>query len=187
MTRHLEIERKFLVRGNEWRGGGRRTHVWQGFLSTDPARAVRVRIEDGQGKLTVKGSMVGNERPEFECAIPIATARAILTHPDLCVGSPIEKYRHYVTMRGLDWEIDEFTGSNAGLVIAEIEYRGPRSGKTEWERRVDRDKPDWISEEVTGVSRYHNNRLAEHPFSEWSVAEQAEVGGNPSRRSAKPR
>ena len=39
----------------------------------------------------------------------------------LCEGPLIEKWRHIVVHQGSEWEIDEFLGENAGLLIAELE------------------------------------------------------------------
>ena len=61
----LEIERKFLVTGDEWRKADG-TVLRQGYLSTHPERTVRVRIEGDRATLAVKGITCGATRSEYE-------------------------------------------------------------------------------------------------------------------------
>ncbi len=150
----VEIERKFLVLGDDWRQGEGR-YLCQAYLNRDPARTVRVRIDGEQAFLTIKGRSVGATRSEFEYAIPVADARALLALAD---GPAVEKRRHLVPMGELVWEIDEFLGANAPLVVAEIEL--PREDQP-FER------PAWVGEEVTQDPRYFNSALAARPFSTW--------------------
>ncbi len=150
----VEIERKFLVRGDGWRQGEGR-YLCQAYLNRDPARTVRVRIDGEQAFLTIKGRSVGATRSEFEYAIPVADAQALLALAD---GPAVEKRRHLVPMGELVWEIDEFLGANAPLVVAEIEL--PREDQP-FER------PAWVGEEVTQDPRYFNSALAARPFSTW--------------------
>lgn len=156
MAGAVEIERKFLVVSDAWRRGAEGVPFRQGYLSTDPDRTVRVRLEGDQGRLTIKGRRRGAEAPEFEYEIPAADVTRLL---DLCTAPPIEKTRYRVPHGGLVWEVDEFQGANAGLVVAEIEVE-----------RADQpiDAPPWVGEEVTGDPRYSNARLSERPFSTWS-------------------
>lgn len=150
----IEIERKFLVQGEAWRQGEGR-YLCQAYLNRDPARTVRVRIDGEQAFLTIKGRSVGATRSEFEYAIPVADAQALLALAD---GPAVEKRRHLVPMGELTWEIDEFLGANAPLVVAEIEL--PREDQP-FER------PAWVGEEVTQDPRYFNSALAARPFSTW--------------------
>jgi adenylate cyclase len=71
----------------------------------------------------------------------------------------IEKVRHFVTVGRHVWEIDEFEGDNAGLIVAEIELGHPDE---------EFDKHDWIGEEVTHDVRYYNTSLARLPFKDWA-------------------
>jgi adenylate cyclase len=150
----IEIERKFLVQGEAWRQGEGR-YLCQAYLNRDPARTVRVRIDGEQAFLTIKGRSVGATRSEFEYAIPVADAQALLALAD---GPAVEKRRHLVPMGELTWEIDEFLGANAPLVVAEIEL--PREDQPF-------DRPAWVGEEVTQDPRYFNSALAARPFSTW--------------------
>ncbi|MES2740519.1 MAG: CYTH domain-containing protein [Pseudomonadota bacterium] len=152
----VEIERKFLVTGDAWRAGGRPVLLRQGYLSSQAERVVRVRIEDGRAMLTIKGPNQGATRGEWEYPIPVADAEQLLAQ--LCEPPLIEKYRTRVEFGGMTWEVDEFLGANAGLVIAEIELT---SEQQEFAR------PDWAGQEVTDQRRYYNSSLIKHPFSQW--------------------
>lgn len=152
----VEIERKFLVAGDAWRALGKPVLLRQGYLSSDPDRTVRVRVEDGAGTMTIKGRSVGATRGEWEYPIPLADANDLLDR--LCQQPLIEKYRSRIAFGGNVWEVDEFLGANAGLVVAEIELASEDQAF---------DKPDWIGEDVTHDRRYFNSSLIRHPFSGW--------------------
>ena len=149
-----EIERKFLVSGSDWRTiNGQR--IVQGYLNRDKHRTVRIRLAGRTAYLTVKGITTGASRAEFEYQIPVNDAEEMLK---LCDGPIIEKVRHCVAHGGLTWEVDEFFGDNAGLIVAEVELEN--------EHQVF-DFPNWVTKEVTTDSRYFNSNLAKHPFSKW--------------------
>lgn len=151
----IEIERKFLVTGESWRtGGGMR--VTQGYLNRDKQRTVRVRVVGIQAWLTIKGISTGATRSEFEYPIPVSDAQALLA---LCDGPLIDKTRYTLNHAGHVWEVDEFFGDNAGLVVAEIELA---SEEQPFER------PDWLGDEVTHDARYFNSALIAHPFRTWA-------------------
>ena len=151
----VEIERKFLLAGDEWRALGEPLLLRQGYLSSDAARVVRVRIEGDQAYLTIKGKSVGATRGEWEYPIPLPDAGELLA---LCEQPLVEKFRRKIEFAGNVWEVDEFLGANLGLVVAEIELY---SEDQAFER------PDWIGLEVTHDPRYFNSALARHPFSAW--------------------
>ncbi len=152
----VEIERKFLLAGDGWRALGQPVLLRQGYLSSDPARVVRVRIEGDQAYLTIKGKSVGATRGEWEYPIPLAEANELLE--GLCQQPIIEKYRRRIDFAGNTWEVDEFLGANAGLVVAEIELDSEHQQF---------DKPDWIGADVTDDPRYFNSALVRHPYSAW--------------------
>ena len=149
-----EIERKFLVNGTEWRQGSG-VRFSQGYLNRDKERTIRVRLADEQAFLTIKGLTTGASRAEFEYKIPVADAEQLLKLSD---GPVIEKLRYTVTYKGFKWEVDEFLGENAGLVIAEVELE-----------REDQpfERPGWLGREVTEDPRYFNSSLATNPYSTW--------------------
>ncbi len=152
----VEIERKFLVDGEAWRTLGAATLLRQGYLSADPARTVRVRIDGERAFLTIKGKSVGASRGEWEYPIPVAEAAQLLD--GLCQQPLVEKVRRRIAVGPHTWEVDEFLGANAGLVVAEIELASEDEAF---------DKPDWIGREVTGDTRYFNSNLIRHPYSQW--------------------
>jgi adenylate cyclase len=152
----VEIERKFLVTGDAWRRLGEPVLLRQGYLSTDPARTVRVRIEGEQGVLTIKGKNQGATRGEWEYPIPLPEAAELLD--TLCPAPLVEKYRTRVTVGNHVWEVDEFLGANKGLLVAEIELTA------EDEMFL---LPDWVGAEVTGDARYYNSSLIKQPYSQW--------------------
>ena len=150
----VEIERKFLVIGDGWKSGTP-TRLSQGYLASSKDSTVRIRLAGDLAWLTIKGPTVGISRAEFEYEIPAADAQQML---DLCEGPIIEKTRWHVTDKNMIWEVDEFFGENAGLVVAEIELRSEDQTFT---------KPDWVGEEVTKDPRYSNSNLSDKPFTRW--------------------
>jgi adenylate cyclase len=153
----FEIERKFLVSGDGWQQHvtGRKP-IRQAYLASGKA-SIRVRVVDEHtATLTIKSRPVDLRRLELEYPIPILEAEALI---QLRHGSVIEKVRHLVPWDDLTWEIDVFSGDNAGLVIAEVELRH------EHQRA---ELPDWIGAEVTGQPQFYNSALVQHPFCAWS-------------------
>lgn len=151
-----EIERKFLVKGDSWRRLGEGSVYSQGYISTQKAATVRVRIVGTQGYLTIKGPSVNYSRSEFEYSIPVEDAQEILN--TLCDRPFIEKTRYRVKSGNLTWEIDEFEGVNKGLIVAEVELS---------DENQQIELPSWIGEEVSHDSKYFNSNLVKHPFSQW--------------------
>jgi len=164
----IEIERKFLVAGDGWRDAAHKVvPMAQGYLndlaivdSGAMQTSVRVRIEGDAAFLNIKSREAGPSRQEFDYEIPVADARALLA---LCVGGGIDKRRHYVRHAGHLWEIDEFLGDNAGLVVAEIELGSVDEAFA---------TPAWIGAEATHAQRYYNLALASRPYSQWREEER---------------
>lgn len=150
-----EIERKYLVQGEEWKALAEGTLYRQGYLNSLKERVVRVRTMGERAALTVKGITVGATRAEFEYEIPFADATNML---ELCEQPLIEKTRYKIPLGGLVWEVDEFHGVNEGLTVAECELESEDQ---------DIDMPAWVGEEVTGDPRYFNSNLITHPYSAW--------------------
>lgn len=151
-----EIERKFLVNGDAWRSLGQAKHYCQGYIVADANRTVRVRVVGRQGWLTIKGASSGITRAEFEYPIPVEDALELLQ--TLCQPPLIEKNRYRIEHAGLVWEVDEFVGENAGLIVAEVELDSA-------EQSVN--LPNWIGAEVSSDRRYFNSNLTTHPYSQW--------------------
>ncbi len=164
----IEIERKFLVVSDAWRAVAHEVILMaQGYLNdaatvdSGATRAsVRVRIAGVEAFLNLKSRELGHTRQEFDYAIPVTDARALLA---LCVGGLIDKRRHHVRHAGHLWEVDEFLGDNAGLVVAEIELQDADEAFA---------RPDWLGAEATDAPRYYNLALASRPYSQWSEAER---------------
>lgn len=158
-----EIERKFLVKDG-WREQVECSSILrQGYLNSNPARTVRIRIQDGRAVQTIKGLSddSGEKRPELNKKLSLEEAEFML---QLCEPGMIDKTRHFVPTAEHLWEIDEFHGDNNGLIMAEISF------KTQGEDFV---RPEWLGEEVTGRPEYYNSSLAKHPFRAWSQGTEA--------------
>jgi adenylate cyclase len=154
----LEIERKFLVNSPAFKQeAARQTRIVQGYLSSVPERTVRVRVRGDKGFLTIKGmgSASGASRYEWEKEIPVAEAEELLA---ICEPGVIDKTRYEVESGSFIFEVDEFHGDNAGLLLAEIEL----PDEDAWF-----DRPKWLGREVTGDPSYYNSMLSSHPYSKW--------------------
>lgn len=168
----IEIERKFRVTGDAWRAAAHAVvPMAQGYLGGHaaadggmPRASVRVRLAGRQAFLDIKSCGPGRGRQEFDCPIPVEHARAL---PELCGGGSAEKHRHLVRHRSHLWEVGEFLGGNAGLVVAEIEL-GTEDEAFE--------RPAWIGVEVTDLPRYYNQALAACPRLQWSRDEREPRG-----------
>ena len=160
-----EIERKFLVTGDAWRDQViQQTRFVQGYLNsieeTSCKSSVRIRIEGTQANINIKSLEIGLSRDEYEYPISLGDAENMLKK--LTVGPIIEKTRYLVPAAIGVWEIDEFFGDNAGLIIAELELPDERTPVT---------VPDWIGREVTDDLKYYNVSLSKNPYSQWKQHE----------------
>lgn len=165
----IEIERKFLVADDSWRT--RIEHgesLAQGYLvgaqalREGHARAsVRARLAGDQAWLNIKAATPGIARAEFDYPIPVDDARVLLA--TLCDGV-LEKVRHHVRVDGVLFEIDEFSGDNRGLIVAEVELPAIDAPFP---------RPSWLGREVSALTRYYNVNLIAHPYRQWSPAERA--------------
>ena len=153
----LEIERKFLVKGDFMPDVISSSRIVQGYLASSPTASVRIRIYGEKGYMTVKGRMSesGMSRFEWEKEIPADEALSLLR---LCAGGVIDKVRHIVPFAGHNFEVDVFGGANEGLVLAEVELSS--------EDEIF-ELPSWLGQEVTGDMRYHNSMLLKHPYKKW--------------------
>jgi len=151
-----EIERKFLVKNDSWRGQVEGRRYRQGYLSTVKERTVRIRTAGDKGFITVKGITVGASRSEYEYEIPLTDANEMLDR--LCERPLIEKTRYRIPQGNVAWEIDEFEGDNRGLITAEVELKDEHQSVA---------FPSWLGQEVTGDPRYFNANLVAKPYSTW--------------------
>ncbi len=163
----VEIERKFLVKNDTWRKLAREKglSIRQGYLSIAQKATVRVRRIGNLAFMTIKSKVSGLRRSEFEYPLPVADADQMLDQ--LCRKPIIDKIRYRIPAAHLAWEIDDFFGENAGLVVAEIELKS-ESDKFEM--------PSWLGPEVTGMKRFYNSSLTQHPYSTWPVGDRLTEG-----------
>ncbi|MDY4038505.1 MAG: CYTH domain-containing protein [Prevotella sp.] len=154
----MEIERKFLVKkGDAYRRlSYADSHIRQGYIPADGA-TIRIRTRDEKAFLTIKSRSIdgGLSRYEFEKEITPEEADHLLR---LCKGGVIDKRRYLVRSGDHTFEVDEFFGENAGLVLAEVELGNVSEPYV---------KPDFIGEEVTGDARFYNSHLLSNPFRLW--------------------
>lgn len=163
--KNREIERKFLVKGDGWRGVTPGEPCRQGYVVFGPPVSVRVRAIGDRGYLTLKRASAEEpdegapvDRIEFEYEVPVEEALGML---DLVCSATIEKTRYKIMYERHLWEVDEFHGENAGLVVAEIELETIDSFF---------DKPEWVGEEVSNDPRYLNVNLSRNPYRQWGCS-----------------
>jgi len=161
-----EIERKFLMKNQSWKAlAHKKTHFAQGYLNDIADKmgksSVRVRIEGDKANMNIKSLEIGLSRDEYEYDIPYSDGQKMLA--TLAVGPVIEKVRYLVKVDQHTWEIDEFLGDNAGLVIGEVEMDSEDEEVT---------IPEWAGREVTEEVRFYNISLSKRPYSDWSEDEK---------------
>jgi adenylate cyclase len=153
----VEIERKFLVDHEKWDLVVKPEGIpyRQGYILSDENRTVRVRVSDKKSFLNLKSKSSNLSRDEYEYEIPLQEGLEILRS---FTTNGTEKIRYNIPFEGKLWEVDEFLGDNAGLIVAEIEL------ESEDEEFA---KPAWVTDEVTDDGKYTNAALAKHPFKNW--------------------
>ena len=153
-----EIERKFLVLNDDWRGIVESDmQIIQAYLTSDEFSSTRIRIQGDKANINIKSATLGITRTEFEYAIPVDAAQLMIDN--LCIKPVIEKTRYIVKHMQHRWEIDVFSGNNKGLIVAEIELSSPDESF---------EKPSWIGEEVSNDARYYNVCLVKTPYKTWT-------------------
>ena len=160
-----EIERKFLIEPGEWDALLRNLSGWgiaglscrQGYLHGCDRYAVRVQIKGPKAYFGLKALVTMRSRLEFEYEIPVPDAEQLLS---LCPGAVVEKTRYVVPFSGKQWDVDDFTGRNAGLVTAEVELESEDEAVS---------LPDWVGREISDDPRYLNVNLAASPYDEWGA------------------
>ena len=151
MSIKIETERKFLVTNSDYKKQySSKEKITQAYLSKDPKRSVRIRLNNRKGWITIKGESdeKGLSRMEWEREIPLKTAKKLLK---ICLPNPINKIRYKIQLNNnITIEVDEFLGHNKGLVLAEIELIS---------KDQPFEKPDWIGKEVTGIKKFYNSMM----------------------------
>ena len=118
---------------------------------------MRVRVRDDKAYLTIKGPAQEGHfgRYEFETEVSAEDGKELMK---LCEPGIIDKIRYLVPCGGHTFEVDEFYGDNAGLVMAEVELS---------DENEPFEKPDFIGMEVTGDKRFYNGHMRKMPFIVW--------------------
>lgn len=104
--------------------------------------------------LTVKGPMVGGTRYEAERELDVSVGIEM----SMRGGQTISKRRYGVWIDQDGWVIDQFSGPNRPLVIAECERTSPV---------IDLAIPSFCTLEVTDDFRFSNDSLASTPYGKW--------------------
>ena len=153
----VEIERKFLLKNDNWREQVQSsTIIRQGYLAPLDTSSVRVRIDGDHANINIKSATIGISRLEYEYEIPMHDALEMLDK--LCPKPQVHKTRHKVAIANHVWEIDEFYDENEQLVVAEIELTAENEAF---------ETPEWVGDEVSNDPRYYNVNLVKHPYSQW--------------------
>ena len=151
MSIKIETERKFIVTNRDYKKQySSKEKITQAYLSKDPKRSVRIRVNNKKGWITIKGESdkKGLSRMEWEREIPLKTAKKLLK---ICLPNPINKIRYKIQLNNnITIEVDEFLGHNKGLVLAEIELIS---------KDQPFEKPDWLGKEVTGIKKFYNSMM----------------------------
>ena len=150
-----------MLQNDSWRAAIKHSHVIRQAYMVDAVSehskaSVRIRIQDEHANINIKSVTIGVYRHEYQYAVPLHEANEMIDH--LCHQLVIEKQRHIVEHDGHNWEIDEFSGVNAGLLIAEIELGTVDEAFS---------KPAWLGQEVSDDPRYYNTSLATNPYCNW--------------------
>ena len=151
-----EIERKFIVLDESYKDLGEYEYCIQGYLPSVNEPLIRIRTIGRKSFITIKSDINGITRLEYEYEIPNNDAKDLINL--FCKESIIEKNRYKIYYKSTLWEVDEFLGANAGLIVAEVELSSEDESY---------DKPDWIGDEVSTNKRYYNYNLAHHPYTQW--------------------
>ena len=145
----LEIERKFLVANDGWKGSVvRQVRIRDGLIASNKGNKARVRIADNVATVALKSQKRGIVRTEFEYPIPCRDAEEILRV--MCDGNVLDKVRHFVRHESNFWQVDVYEALLKGVVLAEIEI-------TDIDQKLT--IPDWIGAEVSTDPRYRKANM----------------------------
>ncbi len=152
----LEIERRFLVKNNDWKKFiTGKIFIEQGYLSQSlDSWIIRIRFTGKDFKIAFKKHIKSFTNLEFEYSIPQKDGETIMSN----LSNTIKKERFFLEVEKKSWIIDCFKENNYPLEIAEIEL----SNEDE-----DLSLPSFISKEITGLTDYSNLSLSNKPFSTW--------------------
>lgn len=146
----MEIERKYLVLSPpedyvSWPS----LQIEQAYLCTDPV--IRIRRQDDSFWLTYKSRGL-LAREEYNLPLTEEAYVHLLAKAD---GLTLSKRRYLKPIDGteLTIELDVFSGSYEGLMLAEVEFPCLEAAETFT-------APSWFGEDVTMSGQYQNSRLS---------------------------
>ena len=145
----VEIERKFLVHEPPDLDDFPSEEILQGYLLITDDIEIRIRKKGDRYFQTAK---VGSGMSRTEVESEIGTFQFEDLWPET-EGKRVEKRRYEIGHEGFLIELDVYTGSLSGLIVAEVEF----SSEAEAESFT---PPPWFGEEVTHDVRYKNKNLA---------------------------
>jgi len=152
----LEIERRFLIKNDNWKEFiTKKIVIEQGYLTKSlDDWIIRIRFTGKDFKIALKKHIASFTNFEFEYSIPQKDGETIMSN----LSNVIKKERFFLEIEKKSWIIDCFKENNYPLEIAEIELSNEKE---------DLFLPSFISKEITGLTHYSNFSLANNPFSEW--------------------
>ena len=155
----LEIERRFLLKNDDWRGFIiKKNFIEQGYLSKSlDDWIIRIRFTGKDFKIALKKHIKSFTNYEFEYTIPRKEGETIMSN----ITNIIKKERFFLEVDKRSWIVDCFKENNYPLEIAEIELANEKE---------DLSLPSFISKEITGLKYFSNFNLANKPFSLWEDA-----------------
>lgn len=156
----FQIEQYYTV--GDWLSVNELTLMFEGDVFTDitpterdhlastASWTTRLRRRNGQFILTYKARISDDTSLELEWSVEEGMAQRLLAKGPF---PSVEKTRYVLTgSDGLSWEIDEFEGALAGLVLAEVELSSSSQAVA---------LPQWVGQEITGLRSWSNRALAE--------------------------
>ena len=147
----MEIERKYLIHKlpDHLEAYPHRT-LEQAYLCTEPV--VRVRRENDSYVLTYKSKGL-LAREEYNLPLTKEAYEHLLSKADGIIITKT-RYKKPISGTGLVIELDVFSGTYKGLMLAEVEFPDIEAA----EHFV---PPAWFGEDVTFSGKYQNSRLSQ--------------------------
>ncbi len=146
----LEIERKFLVEGDQAPLGGEPQFIAQGYLTgVGDSTEVRLRRLDGTHVLGLKRGS-GLVRTELETVVSAENFAALWPATE---GARVVKHRYAVPVREFIAHVDVYADALAGLRTVEVEFASEDEAQSF-------QPPAWFGREVTGSRALRNQSLA---------------------------
>ena len=132
----LEIERKFLVNSNNYKIGSKQLNITQAYLKIEQDFAIRIRVQDVHGTLTIKSKISDRVNKEFEYDIPIDEARILLSKgaKEICLlGQNVNAY--HANNGKNEWNLASLIKEIANLDVTLEPSNAPEIPK-EWRDKI---------------------------------------------------